>query len=78
MESAGSGLLKNCNFIRKKIGLNLFERTLKLNGFPIKEAKARLKKIQAIPDEAYHSYIISKRQEIVDFHLKENPFYRLG
>ncbi len=56
--------------------LNLFELTLRFNGFRIAEAKKRLKEIQNIPEEEYEKYIIDARREIVDFHLKENPFYK--
>ena len=47
-----------------------------MNGFPIAEAKARLLEIQSISEADYSSYISEKRQEIFDFHLKENPFYQ--
>jgi phenylacetate-CoA ligase len=56
--------------------LNLFELSLKLNGFPIAEAKRTLKKIQAIPEIDYEKYIIRSRKEILSFHLANNPFYR--
>ncbi len=56
--------------------MNLFEFTLRLNGFPIKEAKKRLQEIQAIPEIDYEDYIKKQRQEIVDYHLKNNPFYK--
>ena len=56
--------------------MNLFELTLRFNGFPIAEAKKRLKKIQNIPEKAYEKYICDARREIVDFHLRENPFYK--
>ena len=56
--------------------LNLFELTLRFNGFRIAEAKKRLQKIQNIPEEEYEKYILDARQEIVDFHLNENPFYK--
>ena len=56
--------------------MNLFELTLRFNGFRIAEAKKRLKEIQNIPEEEYEKYIIDTRREIVDFHLKENPFYK--
>jgi len=54
----------------------LFELSLKMNGFPIKEAKTRLLEIQSISEKDYSTYIFEKRQEIFDFHLKENPFYQ--
>jgi len=56
--------------------LNLFEFTLKMNGFPIKEARERLAKIQAIPENEYEAFVKKQRQEIVDYHLKNNPFYQ--
>jgi phenylacetate-CoA ligase len=56
--------------------LNLFELTLRFNGFRIAEAKKRLKEIQGIPEEEYEKYTIDARREIVDFHLNENPFYK--
>lgn len=54
----------------------MFELSLKINGFPIKEAKARLLEIQSISEKDYSAYIFEKRQEIFDFHLKENLFYQ--
>ena len=54
----------------------LFDLTLKLNGFPMQEAKSELQKIIAIPEEEYSHFIEQKKMEIVNFHLKNNPFYR--
>tara|TARA_R110002049_G_scaffold2365_1_gene17243 strand:+ start:9936 stop:11297 length:1362 start_codon:yes stop_codon:yes gene_type:complete len=56
--------------------LNLFELSLKLKGFPIHEAKAHLKSIQNKTDSEFASYLESKKQEIVSYHLKNNPFYK--
>ena len=56
--------------------MNWFDFTLKLKGFPIEEAKAHLKKIQAIPEENYADYIERKKKEILDFHLQYNSFYK--
>jgi phenylacetate-CoA ligase len=56
--------------------LNLFETTLKLKGFPIKEAKLRLQEIQDISEEDYSEYVTKKKEEIVSHHLKENDFYK--
>ena len=53
----------------------MFELSLKMNGFPIEEAKARLQEIQSISERDYSAYVFEKRQEIFDFHCKENPFY---
>ena len=56
--------------------MNLFNLTLRIKGFPILEAKNRLRKIQEISIPNYDAYINEKRQKIVNFHLNENPFYR--
>ncbi len=55
--------------------MNLFEITLRLNGFPIKEAKKRLDDIKAIPEGAYQEYIDKQRKDILHFHYNQNPFY---
>jgi len=56
--------------------LNLFELTLRLNGYPISEAKKRLRKIQNINETEYGAYVQHQRQEIVKYHLENNPFYK--
>lgn len=56
--------------------LNLFNLTLKLNGFPIAEAEKKLSQILSISDENYFDFIEQKKKEIVDFHLKNNKYYR--
>lgn len=54
----------------------LFDFSLKINGFPIKEAKAELQKIQSIPEQEFKAFIENKKQEIVDYHLKNNSSYQ--
>lgn len=54
----------------------LFDFSLKLNGFAIEKAKHELALIQSISEENYEDFIIKKRTEIVNFHLKNNSFYR--
>src|SRR6478736_3734110 len=54
----------------------LFDLTLKINGFPMNEAKAELQRIIAIPEENFGDYIEQKKSEIVNFHLKNNAFYK--
>ncbi len=54
----------------------LFDLSLQLNGFPLKKAKAELRKIQSIPEHEFQVYIESKKQEIVEYHLKNNPSYQ--
>ena len=52
--------------------MNLFENTLKLNGFPISKAKSLLKEIQQIPENKYENYIINAREKIVTYHIQNN------
>ena len=56
--------------------LKLFDLSLKLKGFPIKEAKIHLKIIQNKNDDAFKSYLETKKQDIVSYHLKYNSFYK--
>ncbi|KQB38906.1 phenylacetate--CoA ligase family protein [Flavobacterium aquidurense] len=56
--------------------ISLFDISLRLNGFPIKEAKAELDKIVNLSKEEYALFLQNKKEEIVDFHLKNNPFYQ--
>jgi phenylacetate-CoA ligase len=54
----------------------LFDLTLQLNGFPMREAKAELRKIVAFSEKEYEVFIENKKVEIVDFHLQNNLFYK--
>ncbi|MEZ4857322.1 MAG: phenylacetate--CoA ligase family protein [Flavobacteriaceae bacterium] len=56
--------------------MNLFELSLRWNGFPIKEAKAQLKQIQSVPASEYHSYVEQQRMKMVHYHLERNKFYK--
>ena len=56
--------------------MNLFNLTLKLNGFPIGKAKHLLKMIQNKNGEDFKTYIETRKQKIVAFHLKHNSFYK--
>jgi len=56
--------------------MNLFELTLKINGFPIAAAKRKLNGIQQIEEENFEEYIKNARNEIVDYHLISNPYYK--
>ena len=55
---------------------NIFNLSLRLNGFPITEAQKKLNEILAIPEKDYSQYLKHRKEEIVDFHLKNNPFYQ--
>lgn len=56
--------------------MKLFDLSLELNGFQMKKATSLLQEINAVPKEAYAEFIERKKHEIVDFHLKNNSFYR--
>ncbi len=56
--------------------MKLFDLSLKLAGFPIKEAQKHFAEILKIPENEYEEYINSKKSEIVQFHLENNAFYR--
>ncbi|WP_443634518.1 phenylacetate--CoA ligase family protein [Candidatus Marifrigoribacter sp. Uisw_064] len=58
------------------IALNFFESILKLNGYPIQEAKKQLAEIQNIPENEYEAHIFKQRKSIVEYHLKHNSFYK--
>lgn len=54
----------------------LFDLTLQLNGFPMREAKAELRKIVAFSEKEHEVFVENKKQEIVNFHLQNNSFYQ--
>jgi phenylacetate-CoA ligase len=56
--------------------LKLFDLTLRINGFPIEEAKKELSEIVNLDEQAFGLFLENKKQEIVSFHLQNNSFYR--
>jgi len=54
----------------------LFNLSLKLNGFPIREAELVLKDIQQKNEIEFEAYITAKKRDIVSYHLQHNPFYK--
>ncbi|CAH8282810.1 phenylacetate-CoA ligase [Mariniflexile fucanivorans] len=56
--------------------MNLFNLSLKFNGFPIEKAKNLLNSIQKHDENELLNYIETKKQDIVAFHLKHNSFYK--
>ena len=55
--------------------ISIFDISLQINGFPIKKAKADLDVITRFSEEEYSTFLQSKKDEIVNFHLQNNPFY---
>jgi phenylacetate-CoA ligase len=56
--------------------MNLFDISLFLKGFPIKRAKEELLRISEVKEADYEAFLNAKKNEIVNYHLKHNPFYR--
>lgn len=54
----------------------LFDFTLKINGFPIEEAKAELQKIISLSEKEHAVFLENKKQEIAEYHLKNNASYK--
>ena len=55
---------------------NFFNLSLRLNGFPIKEASVELEKNLAVSENEYSNYVNQKKKEIVEYHLKHNKSYQ--
>lgn len=55
--------------------MKFFDLTLKLNGFPIREAQQEFSQILAVPVEAYADHAEKARWDIVEHHLRNNAFY---
>ena len=58
------------------LSLNIFDFTLRMKGFPIKEAQQRLQEIQQIPETDYAKYLEKAKTEILEYQLQNNPFYK--
>ena len=56
--------------------MNWFSLSLQLNRFPITKAKHVLRKIQRLPEVEFAEYVEKKKQDIVEYHLRNNQFYR--
>jgi phenylacetate-CoA ligase len=55
---------------------NIFNLSLQVNGYPMKEAQLEFDKIQSLSETEYENFVIEKREEIVEFHLQHNASYR--
>lgn len=56
--------------------MNLFWFSLFINGFPIQKAIKKIKEIHTISEKDYDKYVLKQRKRIVNFHLKNNSFYK--
>lgn len=57
--------------------LNLFDLSLKFNGYPIREAEQLLNTIHQKNNLEFESYLTQQKQNIVSYHLEHTPFYKL-
>ncbi|MEO1030062.1 MAG: phenylacetate--CoA ligase family protein [Bacteroidota bacterium] len=56
--------------------MQLFDFSLKINGFDINKAKLALSNIQAQNEVEFANYIAERKTEIISFHLAHNTFYK--
>lgn len=56
--------------------MNLFNLSLRINGFPIKEASTAFKVIKNLNDTEYEAYFYKQRDTIINYHLQNNSFYK--
>ena len=56
--------------------MKTFSISLFLKRFPIKKAKEELLIISQIKESEYETFLNAKKAEIVNYHLKNNPFYQ--
>ncbi|MFN3752808.1 phenylacetate--CoA ligase family protein [Flavobacterium sp.] len=55
---------------------HIFNLSLQLNGYPIKDALREFEKIQSLSEAEYENYLTIKRNDIVAFHLQKNDSYK--
>lgn len=53
-----------------------FDWSLKLNGFPIKEAQAEFDAILALSKKSPVEFIEKRKKEILEYHLRNNSYYK--
>lgn len=56
--------------------MNLIDFSLKINNFPIVQAKKKLKEIHNLQSKGLDSYVNNKKREIVNYHIENNEFYK--
>ena len=56
--------------------MNIFNLSLQLCGFPIDKAILTLSEIQNYNERDFNTYIDNRKQAIVNYHLKNNPYYQ--
>ena len=56
--------------------LNILDWSLKLNGYPLENARAYFSSIIAVSEKEFEAFTNQKREEIVCYHLSNNIFYQ--
>ncbi|SHI39395.1 phenylacetate--CoA ligase family protein [Flavobacterium terrae] len=56
--------------------IRFFDWSLKLNGFRMKEAQTEFNTILKLSPEERLNFINTKKKEILNYHLQNNPYYR--
>ena len=56
--------------------MSFLELSLRLKGFPFREAEKELNRIQNLSSEEFYEWQVKKRWQIVKYHYENNEFYR--
>lgn len=56
--------------------IRFFDWSLRMNGFPMKEAKAEFTTIISLSESEHQQFIENRKKEIVAYHLQNNSYYR--
>jgi phenylacetate-CoA ligase len=56
--------------------MNLIDYSLRFNSYPIIEARKKLKEIQQLQNKDFNLYVKNQKNEIVNYHIKNNQFYK--
>lgn len=56
--------------------MKLFSWSLRFNGFPMKATKQLFNATKAIPEMDFEAYVTKQKEAILQFHLKNNSFYK--
>lgn len=56
--------------------MNLFDFSLRLNGFPLNKAKEELISIQQKNESTFNAFVNQKRKDIITYHLEHNLYYK--
>ena len=56
--------------------MNLLDYSLRFNNYPIVKARKKLKKIQQLQNKDFNNYVNDQKNEIVNYHIENNLFYK--